>query len=127
MTRAAEGDLAGLRVLVVEDTLMVAEEISEELRDHGCVVLGPAPSVAAALKVVAEERLDRALLDVNLSGEECYPVAVELLARHVPFAFITGYSQKGVMPERFRHVSRLVKSFSEHSLIEFVQRNFGSS
>ena len=39
---------------------------------------------------------DLALLDENLRGVPVYPVAAVLLARAIPFAFVTGYGSNGV-------------------------------
>ncbi len=50
MSEAAE--LAGFRILVAEDEVLVAMMIEDMLSDLGCVVLGPAGSVAEALALV---------------------------------------------------------------------------
>lgn len=71
----------GLRVLVVEDELLVAMEMEEALAQMGCVVLEPAPSVARALALLERKTPDLALLDVNLGRERSTPVAEALLAR----------------------------------------------
>lgn len=122
--QAERPDLSGLRVLVVEDMMLAAEEIGHELRGCGCVVVGPAARVPAALALVADEQLDGALLDVNLAGEYCYPMARELQARRVPFAFLTGYSDSATFPPEHRAVPRLRKPFGSGDLISFVDRNF---
>ena len=88
--------LAGLRILVVEDEPLVSMLIEDLLLDMGCVVIGPASTVAQAL-ALAEQRLDAALLDVNLGAEQVYPVADALAAADVPFAFITGYGRHGLV------------------------------
>src|SRR5438445_666625 len=45
----AHSPLAGLRILIVEDTALVAGELVRVLRQAGCVVVGPCPSVPVAL------------------------------------------------------------------------------
>jgi len=89
--------LDGLRVLVVEDELLVAMMLEEFLRGQGCVIVGPVPRVEPALKAAREEPIDAALLDVNLAGERVYPVAKALAERNVPFVFMTGYG-RGMLP-----------------------------
>ena len=45
-------------------------------------------------------RIDFALLDVNLGdGETSFATAEILRARGVPFAFVTGYGDQGVRPD----------------------------
>jgi CheY-like chemotaxis protein len=98
-------DLIGVRVLVVEDEAMVAMLIEDILLDLGCVVLGPAPSVDAALKLLDEGTVDAAVLDINLSGEMVFPVADALEGQGVPFVFSTGYGMAGL---EGRHLDRPV-------------------
>jgi len=80
------------RILIVEDDFHVADSLSLALRASGAHVVGPAATVSAALKLVAScERVDGAVLDINLRGEVVYPVADALRRRGVPFVFATGY------------------------------------
>jgi DNA-binding response OmpR family regulator len=90
MPAADKLDLSGLRVLVVEDALLIADLITEALRDHGCSVVGPVPRLGQGSALATVEQLDGALLDVNLAGERCFPIAQALAARGIPFAFLTG-------------------------------------
>ena len=103
-------DLAGMRVMVVEDEFFMALFIEDVLRSFGCVVIGPVASLAEAMEVVSREELDAAILDVNLRGQMVYPLAEHLLEQGKPFVFSTGYALSD-MPERFRSVRRLGKPF----------------
>jgi DNA-binding response OmpR family regulator len=116
-------DLHGLRILVLEDTLLVAEMIEDALHDLGCDVIGPAPRLQRGLALAGEEGLDGALLDVNLAGERCFPIADALVERGVPFAFLTGYGDAGIPPE-YQEVPRLAKPFDLRSLEGLVARCF---
>jgi hypothetical protein len=72
-------------------------------------VVGPVASVNGALDLIAEtERLDGAVLDVNLQGEMAYPIADALVARGVPFVFATGYDEASI-PPRYAHIRRCEK------------------
>jgi CheY-like chemotaxis protein len=93
--------LKGARVLVVEDELLVSWMVEDMLTDLGCLVVGPACSVAQALEAVAAGNIDLAVLDVNLNGEMSYPVADALAAIGVPYVFSTGY-QKGELREAYQ-------------------------
>ena len=81
-----------VRVLVVEDEFMVGLDISQQLTNAGFEVVGLATSVAKALKLIAQSGCDAAVLDVNLGGETCEPVAQKLRASGKPFVVLTGYS-----------------------------------
>jgi DNA-binding response OmpR family regulator len=116
-------DLNGLRVLVVEDTLLVADVIADGLEANGCNVIGPVPRVDQALILAEREPLNGALLDVNLAGEYSFPVAEFLAAKGVPFAFMTGYGDVG-LPPAFRKAPRLTKPFELKDLIALVEAQF---
>jgi DNA-binding response OmpR family regulator len=90
--------LAGKRVLIVEDELLVALMIEDFLGDFGCTTIGPCGSVENALLAVRTETLDLAVLDVNLAGERVYPVAEALAERHIPFLFLSGYGEDAIPP-----------------------------
>lgn len=84
--------LAGRTILLVEDDFIIALDQAAMLEEAGARVVGLAPTVAAALDLVAGSgHLDGAVLDVNLRGETSYPVADALRTRSVPFVFLTGY------------------------------------
>jgi CheY-like chemotaxis protein len=82
--------LAGNRLLLVEDEALIAMAIRDMLIELGFEVVGPYKATEA-LAVVANQDVNAAVLDVNLSGELIYPVADCLIAKGVPFVFITGY------------------------------------
>ena len=84
------------RVLVVEDEFMIGLDISQQLTSAGYEVVGLATSVAKALRL--EPRCDVAVLDVNLGGETCEPVAHQLRATGKPFIVLTGYSPDNLAP-----------------------------
>jgi CheY-like chemotaxis protein len=89
-------NLAGLRVLVVEDEMMVSMLIEDMLSDLGCVVVGPAARLDEAIELARTSELDCAVLDVNLGGQPIYPLADILREAGRPFAFATGYGDAGV-------------------------------
>lgn len=89
---ASKDQLAGKRILVVEDELMLAMALEAVLRDLGCEIVGPVSNIDAALAAAQQERLDGALLDMNLRGRCSAPVAEALAERSVPFIVVTGYA-----------------------------------
>ena len=89
-------DLAGLRVLVVEDEMMVSMLIEDMLTDLGCIVVGPAARLDEAIALAESQQIDCAVLDVNLGGQPIFPLADILRAKGAPFAFATGYGDAGL-------------------------------
>jgi hypothetical protein len=57
--------LNDISILVVEDEPFVALDIAMEIEDAGGNVIGPAPSVAAAIELLKKEEVHGAILDVQ--------------------------------------------------------------
>jgi DNA-binding response OmpR family regulator len=110
--------LTDRRILVVEDEYILARQLVRALTQEGALVLGPVSDVAGALAMVADRshRIDIAILDVNLVGEQVYPVADALIQRGVPFLFASGYDA-GTSEARFAGIRHLVKPLMMKSLI----------
>ena len=115
------GALAGRKILVVEDNFLIAEHVCGLLEDEGCAVVGPAPRLAQALALVRSgTAMDGAVLDINLDGQRCFPVAAALAERGVPFVFLTGYDDRAIVPGEFASSPVLPKPLDERRLIEVV-------
>ena len=102
--------VAGNRIMIVEDEALVAMALRESLDELGMSVLGPFSRISEAMIALRNNRIDAAILDINLGGEMIYPLADMLAADHVPFVFITGYGAEEIEP-RFA-TSRSCKSRS---------------
>jgi DNA-binding NtrC family response regulator len=107
--------LSGVNVLIVEDQYLIADEMSRAVTALGGVVVGPCPTVEAAIARLQAEIVGFALLDLNLRGEKVLPVADELIRRDIPFAFATGY-EDWVIPPEYRQRPRIQKPVSEPAL-----------
>ena len=109
--------LRGRRVLVVEDSPVVAEATDQMLQDMGCIVVGPATSMAPALEMAGGERLDAALVDLNIRGGKAFPVLRILRDRSIPFLLTSGYADWS-MPKDWQDIPRLAKPYSPNQLRE---------
>jgi CheY-like chemotaxis protein len=107
----------GRRILVVEDNFLAAEVVRDTLESYGCQVVGPVGRLEDGLRLASAEALDGAVLDINLNGERCFPIAKALLDRGVPFMFLTGYDDAGLIPPELRPTRRVGKPILGHQLI----------
>jgi PAS domain S-box-containing protein len=107
--------LAGNRVMIVEDEALVAMALREALDELGFSVIGPFNRISEAMIALRNNRIDAAVLDVNLGGELIYPLADVLVADRVPFVFITGYGAEEIEP-RYAHVPVLQKPIEAEAL-----------
>jgi len=86
----APGPLASLRVLVVEDEVLIAMLLEDALDEFGCTLKGPFRSLAGALAAAEEGDYDVALVDFNLQGEKATPLTRRLAELGRPFAISSG-------------------------------------
>ena len=119
--KAPRADLAGARVLVVEDSMLVALDVETALAAAGAEVIGPATRLDEALDLARREQLDAAVLDINLDGEPVFPVAEALLRRMVPILFSTGYDGSSMLPEAMRRIPTVQKPFSGEMLVRTLK------
>jgi len=113
-TEPSTSNPTGLRILVMEDEPLIAMATCDLIEELGHHVVGPFFNIAASRAALAGQ-IDAAILDVNLGGEEAYPIAEELAARRVPFMFMTGYGQESV-DMRFRQHTILQKPVIRNEL-----------
>ena len=83
--------LAGLNVLLVEDSMIIALDCAETLRSMGAGKVTTAASSAEALAAINAQEFHFALLDFNLGEDTSSDIADVLAARGIRFAFATGY------------------------------------
>jgi DNA-binding response OmpR family regulator len=121
MERTVEA-LAGRRVLLVEDESLVAALAEDILLDAGCEVV-LAMDLKEALVLAADERIELAILDVNLGSARSYPVAEILRERAVPFIFATGYGRVG-LDEAYRDTPVVQKPYRPHELVGCAEEAF---
>ncbi len=83
--------LNGMRVLLVEDTWIIAQSYAGLLDPLGVSVVGPAANVADATRMLGENVIDAALVDVNLQGEFASDLIDAIHRRGIPIVVVTGY------------------------------------
>lgn len=96
------------RILIAEDEFLVSLLLEQDVNEAGYDVVGPFNRFSDALEGVRRGGFDLALLDINMNGHMAYPLADELLARGLPFIFLSGYGAQD-LPERFRNCARITK------------------
>lgn len=117
--------LARRRIPVVEDEMMLALDIEMALLDAGAEVIGPAGNPGEALALAEGDRpIDAAILDVDLRGEEVFPVAERLRDRGVPFLFHTGHATRAELAARFENAMVCTKPVLSEDLVARVATLF---
>jgi CheY-like chemotaxis protein len=103
------------RVLVVEDEILIGMLLEDMLGELGYAIAATASRVEEATALARDGEFDAAILDVNLNGQDVYPVADILAGRGIPFVFATGYGERG-LPPTYQHRPTLQKPFQQETL-----------
>lgn len=108
-----------MRILILEDEPLIAldiEEIVESACHAVCLLAG---TVEGALRHI-ETGVDFAVLDINLGsgGEDSLPVAMRLMARSIPFCFVSASLTS--LPALFAGVPRVGKPFRQQEIVNML-------
>ena len=83
--------MSGVRsILIVEDEPLIAMMLEDFLESLGHSVAATCDTVGEALSEIDKGGFDFAILDVNLKGENVWPVATRLREHGVPFVIASG-------------------------------------
>lgn len=80
-----------MRVLIVEDEFIIADEIASIVEGLGHSIVGPAGTIEEATATIRREAPDFAIIDANLRGQSSAVLAQCLTRLDVPFCVCTGY------------------------------------
>jgi DNA-binding LytR/AlgR family response regulator len=114
-----------LKILLVEDELIIAEDMTNMLERIGYEIIGSAIDFDEAIDILETEKPDLILLDVNLGGKkDGIHLAEEINKRFdIPFIFTTSYTD-GVTIERAKKtqpINYLVKPFKQAQLYTAIE------
>lgn len=115
----------GKRILIVEDEFLIAIHVADIMAHLGFSVAGPVADIGQALSLIAQENVDGAVLDVNLSGQLVFPLATILVQRSIPFILTSGYDSVG-LPAEWRGRPHLRKPVVERELARLTLATFCS-
>jgi CheY-like chemotaxis protein len=110
-----DSSAAAPRILVVEDEYLIRMLLEDMLLELGYEVAAAVGTISEARQAATSGAFSVAILDVNLDGQEIYPVADILAERGMPFVFVTGYGERS-LPEPYRGRPALQKPFQAEQL-----------
>jgi light-regulated signal transduction histidine kinase (bacteriophytochrome) len=112
----------GLRILLVEDQLIIALEVEAVLSENGASSVVTAATAAEAMRTLTNGRPDLAVLDVNLGIGSSIPVARELARLGIPFIFATGYGDSTQIPSDLKSQPVLRKPYEATHLLDALAK-----
>jgi DNA-binding response OmpR family regulator len=126
LQEAMVAGIAGRRVLVAEDDPFIAAELHDLLAEEGAEILGPVPTVRAAMAAIEAGKPDAAVLDANLRDASSAPVADALRAASVPVVLVTGYARHMIDDPCLRDAPILSKPVRTDELLAVLGRLLSS-
>lgn len=125
--------MSQLKVLVVEDEMVIAMDLTDKLEEMGYEVLDTVSSYDDALTILSKEEPDIAILDIQLEGSKTGIDLGEFLKQenNIPFIYLTSNADKRTLNEAkaTQPYAFLRKPFQQDDLynaIEIAVHNFQS-
>jgi CheY-like chemotaxis protein len=115
----------GRSILIVEDEPLIAMMLEDFLDSLGHTIRASCDSVQSALSEVEKGGFDLAILDVNLKGENVWPVASLLRSRNVPFVLATG-GHVDPPPKEFDNVPLIEKPYTVDRVTPAIEAAFAA-
>ena len=123
--------MSQVKILVVEDEILIADNICDTLTSLGYFTYEPALNYTEAISILENEKPDIAILDINLSGVKSGINLANIINDHhnIPFIFLTSNADKETvsLAKKVKPQAYLVKPFTQeelYSTIEIVLSNF---
>jgi len=116
--------LRGLRVLIVEDSYVVASAIQSLLEEIGMVVVGPVASSTDAERLLVERSPELAIVDIHLKGEKSFNLIDHLHETGIPVLAMSGLAAHTTVAGAS---AVLQKPFGGSDLLAALDRIFASS
>jgi DNA-binding LytR/AlgR family response regulator len=117
--------MSKLKILIVEDEMIIANDMKFMLTSVGYVVCGIAKTIESALKLLEDQRPDLALLDINLGkGLEGVQLSEIINERFkIPFIFCTSYSDSSTVTaaKKVQPSGYLLKPFTKDDLFVSIE------
>jgi CheY-like chemotaxis protein len=104
-----------VRILILEDDPFIALDLAQIVETLGHEIVDVCNCTATAQQQV-DNRVDFALLDIDVRDGKSFPIAEALEARGIPFAFVSG-SMPEDLPLGLRRVPFIPKPFSEAAIL----------
>jgi CheY-like chemotaxis protein len=113
--------LEGLRILLVEDNLVITLDAEDALRKAGAAEVRTASTVADAVAIVEKGSLDAAIVDIHLGRETAAKIAEALKQSGIPFALATGYGAGPSLPPGLSGYPLVSKPYTGSTLRDAIR------
>ncbi len=116
-----------IRVLLVEDELLINLDLCDILVTAGYEVLGPAYTVADARFLMKYHTPHIAIVDVFLKDDHCSEIARQLCQRDIPFCTYSGYGRYSAEIDGFADAPWLAKPALPAEVLDMLAKLSGQA
>lgn len=117
--------MSQVKVLIVEDEVLIADNIAYTLEELGYHVFEPAMGYKEAIEAIEQEKPDIAILDIQMPGQRNgIDLAIDINNKyHFPFIFLTSNSDKITLEQakKVEPLAYLVKPFNRKELYTSIE------
>lgn len=114
-----------MKILVVEDELIISEDLCAMLEEHGYEICNQTIDYESSLDALDNDNPDLVLLDINLAGAKTgFDIAQHINKHHkIPFIYTSALSdaQSIAKAKLTRPSAYLVKPFKEEQLVAAIE------
>jgi len=104
-------------ILIAEDNLYLALDMSQAVEEMAGRVVGPATTVDEALLLLDTQQVAAAIVDCQLGERDAVPLARRLAERRLPFVIHTATPLPQVMGELHPNVPVLIKPLQPSAIL----------
>ena len=101
----------GITILLLEDSFILALDVKQALNSLGATVVGPFADTLQARHAFESEKIDLALLDIQVRNGTSLNLAAEITEKNIPCVFLSGYGAHYEMPANLAEIRHLQKPF----------------
>lgn len=115
-----------MKVLIVEDEVLIRMILSDSLKDYGCEIVGETNSGEESIRLAVLKKPDLVLMDIKLKGDmDGLKAASEInKIKKIPIAIISAYSKGDI--DKYYKIDNFLgfygKPLSEKSLIAIINK-----
>lgn len=114
-----------IQILIVEDEFITQRTIANQLEEIGYKIAGLAMSSKEAIEILNSKKVNFAILDINIQGENDGIWLANFIKEkyNIPFIYLTAYSDDHTIKRAIRTepFSYLVKPFQKYDLLTSIE------
>jgi CheY-like chemotaxis protein len=121
-----------VKILIVEDEVIVAEDVRSRLISKGYEVTGVVDTFDKALESVKADRPDIMILDIRIQGEitgvETAIILTSQFEKPIPVIFLTAFSESDFpVLKALESYNFVKKPFTEEALFQAIEKALNNS